>query len=172
MRTIATLIGTALLITTVSAHAAETGGCESFDWPLATEISWMTSNDHLSLKSGDEVDAIPDKAIKLALLPEGDVKFALAPSGASKSKPTPAYGGTLEIGKIAEAGLYQVTISNRGWIDLVQADTTLATVAHTGKSDCATVRKSLRFEVKSGPAVLQLSGVPSPDITVAIRRAE
>jgi hypothetical protein len=38
--------------------------------------------------------------------------------------------------------------------------------------DCAAIRKSVRFEVGSGPFSLQLSGIPQDTIKIAIRAAE
>ena len=36
----------------LSADAAETGGCETFAWPLATELQWLKASDSEALTSG------------------------------------------------------------------------------------------------------------------------
>ena len=65
-------------------QAAGTGGCESFDFPLATELEWMQRPDSESVKSGATLPHAPAKAMTVALAAPGDVQFAVAPDGKAK----------------------------------------------------------------------------------------
>lgn len=152
--------------------AAGTGGCESFAWPLKTEIAWMTSSDRLAVESGAKLDEMPGKAMNVALQPQADVKLSVPSSGAPKSKPETAYAGTVEIAGGITPGTYQVTLSAGGWIDVVQNGSALVTTEHTGKSDCPGVRKSVRFNFADRPVTLQLTNVASPNIVVTVRPAK
>ncbi len=107
----------------------------------------MTAADPVAVETGAEVSLRPDKAIELRLVPQTEAKLPAQPSGQPKSLPDLAYAGAVTIGAIERAGLYQVTLSSPGWIDVVQNGKTLDTVAHTGKSDCPQIRKSVRFNL-------------------------
>ena len=61
---------------------------------------------------------------------------------------------------MAKPGVYQVTLSSVGWVDVVQNGAALPVTGHTGMKDCAAIRKSVRFEIGSGPFSVQLSGIP------------
>jgi len=51
------------LATPLTANAAETGGCESFAWPLATELQWLAAADSETLTSGAKLPSPPAKAL-------------------------------------------------------------------------------------------------------------
>jgi hypothetical protein len=69
-------------------------------------------------------------------------------------------------------GTYQVTLSDEAWIDVIQDGKFLRSIGSSGRSDCPGVRKSVRFELKPEPFVLQLSGVILETIVVAISAME
>ena len=46
----------------------------------------------------------------------------------------------------------------------------MAAQAHTGRPDCTTVRKSVRFNLGAAPVTLQLSGAPNDTAKIAIRK--
>lgn len=152
--------------------AADTGGCEAFAWSLKTEIGWITAADRLNLKSGEEIASVPDRAIILALVPQDAAALAAAPSGTPKSAPKSAHAGVLKITNVAKAGKFQVTLGAPGWIDVIQGGAALADVEHTGIADCPHARKSVRFDFKEGPAVIQVSGAAAPEMVVTIRAAD
>ena len=53
----------ALVLPLRAATAAETGGCESFAWPLSTEIAWMNASESETILSGAKLAAPPNNAI-------------------------------------------------------------------------------------------------------------
>jgi len=156
----------------LQANAAETGGCESFAWPLSTELQWLKAADSETLTSGATLPSPPAKAIALSLLPVSKVSFPVAPTSKRKAGAAEAFGGILNFDGAAQPGLYQVTIASGGWVDVVQNGKALHPSAHTGKSDCDGARKSVRFEIEPGPFSIELSGIAKDTIKFAIRRAE
>ena len=160
------------LMAQAPAHAASPGGCDAFDWPLKTELAWMAAADPVAVDAGTEIASKPDKAIELRLVPQAEAKLAAQPSGKPKSLPDVAYAGSVTIGTIEKAGVYQVTLSSPGWIDVLQSGKTLAAVAHTGKSDCPAIRKSVRFDLQTGPVTLQVTSAPAQSVKLAIKMAD
>lgn len=170
-RCLRALAGAAVLAMPLSANAAETGGCESFAWPLATEMEWMKAADSQMLASGTKLEAPPERAMTLALQPMKVVAFPVAPTSKPRADAGEAYGGVVNFSAVP-AGLYQVTLASAGWIDVVQDSKTLKPTAHTGKSDCDVVRKSVRFDLAAGPFSIELSGISKDSVKFSVRRAE
>jgi hypothetical protein len=161
----------ALIAGPACALAAGEGGCGAFEWPLDKELGWMADNNAKAAASGEKLDAPPESAIVFKLKPQASVTYPIAPSGKSKADSKEEFGGVLTFDGVAKPGVYQVTLSSRGWIDVVQGGAALSTVGHTGMKDCEAIRKSVRFEIGSGPFAVQLSGVPQDTIKIAVRAA-
>ena len=81
--------------------------------------------------------------------------------------PFPELGGAF-----APAGTTFETLSEEAWIDVVQDDRYVRSVGSTGRGDCPGLRKSVRLELGATPFVLQISGVTSDSIIVAIGARE
>jgi hypothetical protein len=162
----------AVLALPTAAGAAETGGCESFAWPLATELQWMKAADSDAAASGAKLAAPPAKAVTLALQPTDKVSFPVTPTGKPKGDTAQTFGGFVDFAAAEKPGVQQVTIASSGWIDIVQNGKTLKPTGHTGKSDCDGVRKSVRFDVGAGPFTLELSGVKKDQIKFSIRHID
>ena len=166
------LCAAALTLPLRAAGAAETGGCDTFAWPIATELQWMKASDSEAVTSGAKLAAPPAKAISLTLLPMTDVSFPVAPTSRKKGNAAETFGGIVNFDGVAEPGLYQVTTETAGWVDVVQDGKALKPSAHTGKMDCDGVRKSVRFEIGPGPFSVELSGFAKDAAKFSIRRAE
>ena len=104
----------------------------------------------------------------VALAPTGSVGFRLPPERAPKPD---TFGATLDVADLA-AGLYQVTLSDDAWIDVLQRQARLKSVAFTGQRDCPGARKSVRFSLKAGGLTIQISNAPAATINVAIAPAQ
>lgn len=152
-------------------RAASPGGCDSFDFPVATELQWMQRADTEAVASDVKLAALPAKAMAVTLKPVAEVTYALPPEGKAKSG-EPTFGAVIALAGVPTPGLYQVSLSAKGWIDVVQNGAALKAIAHSGKSDCEALRKSVRFDIKDGPVTLQVSGVSAPTIKVTIRKAD
>jgi hypothetical protein len=167
------VVGVLALISGASwAMAAGEGGCGAFEWPLDTELGWMADANAKAASSGDKLAEPPASAIALKLAPLASVTFAVAPGGKPKGDAKETFGGIVTFDGVAKPGVYQVTLSSVGWIDVVQSGAALPANGHTSMKDCAAIRKSVRFEIGPGPFSLQLSGIPQATIKIAVRAAE
>lgn len=159
-----------ILFAPVAALSAEDDPCSGFQWPMETELSWMKSADIQPLDSGGEITAPVGKAVALKLQSAGSAALAVKPS-TKHDIAADSYSGWFKIAALPEDGLYQVTLSHHAWIDAVQNGEAAPTAAFTGKPDCGIVRKSVRFNFKQGPVVIQVAGSPSETIKVTLREA-
>ena len=159
------ILATALASTT--AHAAD--GCDRFAWPLTQERELLAAPQAIAVKAGDTRAALPHTAVTLRLAAPEDAKFAMPPE--RRPKAATWFGGALSLPAPEKPGIYQITLSDEAWIDLVQDGRYARSVGSTGRSDCPGVRKSVRVELTATPFVLQVSGVTSDKITLTFAPA-
>ena len=67
--------------------------------------------------------------------------------------------GTFALDAPAAAGVYKVTLSAGGWIDVVQDGKFLKAVAFSEATGCANARKRVKFRIAAEPAVLSISAL-------------
>lgn len=157
--------------TSEEATQASENACNEFVWPLETERAWFRSPDVIPLKSGDTFATPPaDKAISLRLRPAASVELPAPPTSTPKAEDAERYAGFVRFDNIPE-GHYQIAISDHGWLDVVQEGKALESTGHTGSPKCSDLRKSVRFEMASGPFALQIYGARGDTIRIAIRPA-
>ncbi|AGK59675.1 hypothetical protein HYPDE_40033 [Hyphomicrobium denitrificans 1NES1] len=171
-KSIFTALGAATLLLSFNAYAAASGGCESFAWPVTTELQWLKAADSEAVISGSTLKELPAKAVSLSLLPMDKVAFPVAPTSRRKNADGKRYGGMVTFDSIGDPGIYQVSLPVAGWIDVVQGGKTIKPAAHTSKMDCDGVRKSVRFDIGPGPVAIEISGIPADTVKFAIRRGE
>ncbi|MBS0252098.1 MAG: hypothetical protein JSR78_13650 [Proteobacteria bacterium] len=170
-RFLSVLVGAFALAASAQAFAAETGGCNSFSWPITTELKWMKAESQ-DVASGGKLASPPEKAMKLALEPMSAVSFPVAPTGRHKLQGE-AYGGIVNFDSPSSApGSYQVSMDAAAWVDVVKDGKALKPTAHSGKSDCDGLRKSVRFNLDPGPFTVEISNVKKDAIKFTIRQAE
>jgi hypothetical protein len=157
------------LIGAVQPANSDDAGCSKFAWPLAHEKALFAAADKRQTEAGTELTSIPAAAVVLGLKPAAQATFVLPPERKPRSEIW--FGGTLRLPAL-EAGSYQVTLSEEAWIDVVQDGRYARSIGSTGRSDCSGLRKSIRFELSSSPFVIQVSGVATETIALAIRRSE
>jgi hypothetical protein len=148
------------------------GGCESFKWQLENERSAFDDASLEKVASGAARGPLKEQAFELALIPAADVAYALAPAKRKKDAGAARFGGMLAFASPEKPGVYQVTLSGEGWIDLVQNGVALPSADHSGVNNCPGLRKSVRFRVGAAPLALQISGAQADTIKVAIRQVE
>ena len=163
------LAATVLIALMAPASAAE-DGCGKFAWPLAREQALFASADKPTIKAGETLTAIPKTAFVLQLKSSAEAAFAMSPE--RKPKLEHWFGGAIQLPAFEKPGIYQVTLSDEAWIDVVQDDRYARALGSTGRSDCPGLRKSVRLDLSASPFVLQLSGVSSDEIVVAISSSE
>jgi len=144
-------------------------GCDRFAWPLTQERQQLAAAQTVTAKAGDMLAGLPRSALVFHLAPPGDARFAMPPE--RKPKMATWFGGALSLPAPAESGIYQITLADEAWVDLVQNGRYARSVGSTGRSDCPGVRKSVRFEVTASPFVLQVSGVTADRITLTVAPA-
>ena len=144
------------------------GGCESFKWPLDKERAGFDDAGLEMAASGAARGPLKEQAFTLALVAANDVVYAVPPA----KKKHEGFAGLITFAAPEKPGLYQVTLSGEGWIDLAQNGTALDSTAHTGAKNCTGLRKSVRFSVGVAPVTLQISGAPADTVKVAIRPVE
>lgn len=152
----------------VPALAQTADGCEQFAWPVAQEQKLFQQKDIAHAASGGTLRAgATAAAVTLDLKGMGEVQWRRPPERLPKN--AASFGGVLEIAGV-EAGLYQITLSDDAWIDVIQNDGFVKSAAHSGRRDCPGLHKSVRFQLGDGPVTVQLSGVPKNSIDLAIAK--
>jgi hypothetical protein len=168
MRRIAPL-GITLLALLRSADASA-DGCEKFAWSLAREQAWVAAPDKAIIAAGQTLAALPKAAVVIHLQPASQAVFELPPE--RKPRSDQWFGGTVRFPAVERPGIYQVTFSDDAWIDIIQDGRYARSVGSTGRSDCPGLRKSVRLELGPAPFALQISGVASDGIVIAIGPVE
>ncbi len=151
------------------AAAQDKPPCEQFAWPVKREQVLFAAPDLKTVPSGTTLGTF-DHGVALELQPNATVPFVLPP--ARQPKTADSYGGVIFFANLLKAGTYQVTASAEAWIDVIQNGKAAASTAHTGKRDCAGIRKSVRFELQPGPVAVQVSGAAANSIKLAVLPAE
>src|SRR4029077_17833661 len=148
----APLLAALLLLGAVSARAAEEpSGCDKFKWPIERERAALTAPDRAKLSSGNELAAVPSSGITLALVAPADAKLPNPPERAPKEG---TFAGFTSVKTAPKAGLYTVSLSAGGWVDVVQDGHFLKPKAFSGATDCDGIRKIMKYQLSAAPFVL------------------
>ncbi len=164
------LVASLLLLGAVPALAAEEpSGCDKFKWPIDRERAALTAPDRAKLTSGGELASLPSTGVTLALVAPADARLPTPPERAPKEG---TFAGFTSIKTAPKAGLYTVSLSSGGWVDVVQDGHFLKPKAFSGATDCDGIRKTMKYELSASPFVLQVSGTRDNSISIAILPTE
>ena len=164
------LVALVLLASAAPAWAAEEpSGCDKFKWPIDRERAALTAPDRAKLVSGGELNALPPTGVTLALRPPADAKLPTPPERAPKEG---TFAGFASIKTAPKAGLYTISLSAGGWLDVVQNGHFLKPKAFSDATDCDGIRKTMKYELSASPLVLQVSGIREDSISIAILPTE
>jgi hypothetical protein len=163
------LIALVFLGTAPAWAAEEPSGCDKFKWNIDHERAALTAPDRVKLTSGGEVAALPATGMTLALRPPADAKLPTPPERAPREG---TFAGFASFKSAPKAGLYTISLSAGGWIDVVQDGHALKPKAFSGATDCDGIRKTMKYEIGASPFVLQISGTREDSISVAILPSE
>ena len=159
-----------LLLGAAPAWAAEEpSGCDKFKWPIERERAALTAPDRAKLTSGGELAALPSSGITLALVAPADAKLPNPPERAPKEG---TFAGFTSVKTAPKAGLYTISLSAGGWVDVVQDGHFLKPKAFSGATDCDGIRKTMKYELSAAPFVLQVSGTKENSVSIAILPSE
>jgi hypothetical protein len=159
-----------VLLGTASARAAEEpSGCDKFKWPIERERAALTAPDRVKLASGGELAALPSTGVTLALRPPAEAKLPSTPERAPREG---TFAGFASFKNAPKAGLYTISLSAGGWVDVVQDGHFVKPKAFSGATDCDGIRKTMKYEISASPFVLQVSGTKEDSVSIAILPSE
>lgn len=159
------LIVLALLGTAPACAAEEPSGCDKFKWNIDREKAALTAPDRIKLASGAEFVTLPSTGITLGLSAPAEAKLPSPPERAPKEG---TFAGFAAFKNALPPGRYTINLSAAGWIDVVQDGQFLRSVTSSGVRGCEGNRKSVKFEIPSKPFIVQISGVETSSISLAI----
>ena len=151
-------------LSSAAAGATEPVGCDKFKWPLDSERALLATP--APAKSGDTLRASLVHAVDITLVPFATAKLPLAPQHAPKA--AESFAGFVHIGAPPKAGVYRITLAQAAWIDVVQDGREVASSAFSGALGCRGVRKSVKFQLKSEPFIIQVSGTTAHSVTLVV----
>jgi hypothetical protein len=163
------LVGFVLLAAAPALAAEEPSGCDKFKWPIEHERAALTAPDRIKLASGGELAALPSTGMTLALQPPADAKLPTPPERAPKEG---TFAGFANFKGAPKAGIYTISLSAGGWVDVVQDGHFIKPKAFSGATDCDGIRKTMKYELEAKPFVLQISGTKEDSVSVAILPSE
>jgi hypothetical protein len=149
------------------ARAQDNSGCDKFKWSVARERAWFAAGAK-PVAAGADL-ALADEGYAVALVPNAAAGFVVPPERAPKPG---AFGGVLKIASLTKPGVYDITLSDEAWIDVVQNGASVKSSDFSGQKNCPGVRKSVRFDLAAGPATVQISNAATASIQVAIAPAQ
>ncbi|MGO4869500.1 MAG: hypothetical protein ACLPGW_02660 [Roseiarcus sp.] len=152
------------LLSPAFAHAQEPNGCDMFKWPLVHERAALSAPQATRLQSGAVLAF--DAAASVHLAPLAEAKLEMAPERAPKA--SPSFAGAIKLDAPAAAGLYKVSLSDPGWIDVIQDGRFIKPVAFTDARDCPGLHKSVKFPLEAKPLTIQISDVKAADISLIV----
>ncbi len=158
-----------VLFAAAPARAEEPSGCDKFKWNIDHERAALTAPDRVKLLSGGELTALPATGMTLGLSAPAEAKLPTPPGRAPKEG---TFAGFTSFKAAPKAGIYTISLSAGGWVDVVQDGHALKPKAFSGATDCDGIRKTMKYEISASPFVLQVSGTRENSISIAILPSE
>lgn len=143
---------------------ADDAGCAKFKWPVAREQSLFATAPAAQPGATLAVGSAAD----LALEPADAVSFTVPPERAPAAG---TFGATASV-TVPPDGELQVSLSGEAWIDVIQDGRAVKSAAFSGVKNCPGIRKSVRFKLAGGAAIIQVSGAKEESIKVAVLAPE
>ena len=162
------VVGLVLFAATSARAAEEPSGCDKFKWNIDRERAALTAPDRQKFASGYALGDLPPTRMTLALRPPDEAKLPLPPERAPKEG---TFAGFVNF-QAPKPGIYTVSLSAGGWVDLVQEGRALKPTAFSGATDCDGIRKTMKYEISAGPFVLQVSGIKENSVSIAVLPSE
>ena len=98
------------------------------------------------------------------LVATDSVRYARQPD---KPGAAGSFGGLFAF-TVARAGRYRIALGAGGWIDVVQGDRAIASVAHNHGPACSPIRKMVDFDLAPGRYLLQIAGSTARELPLMI----
>jgi hypothetical protein len=145
------------------ALADEPRGCDKFKWPVAQDQAALNQADKARVESGGAI--VLGAPVRLALAPFAQARLPMAPERAPKS--ASSYAGMANAPAPA-AGVYKISLSEAGWIDVIQDGGFVRSTGFSGALDCPGVRRIVKFPLKAAPFVIEVSGVDASELSLIV----
>jgi len=153
----------ALLGSAPSARAEDPRGCDKFKWPVAHDQAALLQAKKPIIESGGSIAL--EAATTLRLAPLADAHFAMPPERAPKS---PADKAAMANASAPAAGVYKISLSEAGWIDVIQDGAFVKSLNVSGALDCPGIRKIVVFKLAAKPFAIEVSGVTAPELSLIV----
>jgi hypothetical protein len=98
-----------------------------------------------------------------------EAKLPIPPERAPKDG---TFAGFARFNTAPKAGIYTVSLSAGGWVDVTQDGHFLKPKAFSGATDCDGIRKTMKYEISGSAFVLQVSGTKENSVSIAILPSE
>ncbi len=168
-RSVKRALGLALALVALSPCARADDGCDKIGWSVKREQNWFADKNLPHRPSGERMRRI-DRAVDLTLKPLKDVQFFLPPSIPPQAK---SYAGEITFFGVPKPGVYEVTLSQTGHVDVFENGTRIKALATSNAPHCEDARVSARYDLGTGDLVLvQVTDVATTTIKVAFAAAE
>ena len=133
-------------------------GCEKFAWSLARERAAFAAPDKTTIAAGETLAALPAGALVIRLQPGAQASFDMPPE--RKPRTEQWHGGMVRLPALAKPGIYQITLSDDAWIDVIQNGRYARSVGSTGRSDCPgrAQERAARSRCQPGRAAVEWRG--------------
>lgn len=149
-----------LLLLAATGALAQEPDCGRLAWNLDAERALLAA-------AGGVEQVDPPLARRLSLKPMADAALPKPPERAPRaSQPFAAFTTV----PIPAAGLYRVTLDSEGWLDVIQDGAYRRADAFTGARDCPGLRKSVRFRLEAGEALVQVNRDSAGLVGIAVTR--
>jgi hypothetical protein len=142
------LVAIALIALLGPARAAD-DGCEKFAWSLVRERAAFAAADKTTIATGETLAALPAGALVIRLQPGAQASFAMPPE--RKPRTEQWHGGMVRLPALAKPGIYQITLSDDAWIDVIQngryarsVGSTAAAIARVCARACGSISRRHR----------------------------
>jgi hypothetical protein len=163
------VIALLLLAAAPARSAEEPSGCDKFKWNIDRERAALTASDRQKLASGNAIANLSSTGMTLALSAPAEAKLPSPPERAPKEG---TFAGYISFKEPPKPGLYTISLSAGGWVDLVQDGHALKPKAFSGATDCDGIRKTMKYELSASPFVLQVSGIRENSVSITILPSE
>ena len=163
------LVALVLLGTAPAWAAEEPSGCDKFKWPIEHERAALTAPDRVKLAPAANLPHCRRPGSRWPCVAPADAKLPTPPERAPKEG---TFAGFASFKNAPKAGIYTISLSAGGWVDLVQDGHALKPKAFSGATDCDGIRKTMKYEISASPFVLQISGAKENAVSVAILPSE
>ena len=151
-----------LLLGTATAFADEPVGCDKFKWPVDLERAALSTAGQQKVAIGADITTVA--AVSLSLKPLAEAGLPKPPERAPKDGTFAAF---VRIPNV-DAGPFTVSLSEPGWIDVVQNGAYLKPKGFSGVSGCEGLHKVMKFDLATGPVTVQVSGVAKDAVNLVI----